>query len=105
MTLTQKAKYIAEQCSDAYSVGRYKSWMSVARVLLKAGWKPVEVEAFMRSKHTRWCADFSDKPYGHATGKDVERYIANERNMRPNLQAKLDELVQVTWSVPPTYPF
>jgi hypothetical protein len=106
MTLTQKAQYIANKCADAYSFDRYSSWMSVARELLKLGWKPIEVEAFMRSKHTRWAGDVSGKPYGKCTGNDVLRYLENERNMPRGIQAELDELVAGTWSVndQPVYP-
>lgn len=107
MTLTQKAEYIANQCADAYSFDRYSSWTAVARVLLKRGWKPIEVEAFMRSKHTRWAGDVSGKDYGKCTGNDVLRYLENERNMPRGTQAELDELVDGTWSPHerPTYPF
>lgn len=107
MTLTQKAEYIANQCSDAYSADRYGSWMSVARELLKLGWKPIEVEAFMRSKHVRWAGDVSGKDYGKVSGKDVLRYLDDVRNMPRGTQAELDELVDGTWSLHerPTYPF
>lgn len=107
MTLTQKAEYIANQCADAYSADRYRSWKSVAMALLKLRWKPIEVEAFMRSKHTRWAGDSSDNDYGKCSGNDVLRYLADGRNMRGDRQAELNELVSGTWSVDdrPTYPF
>jgi len=107
MTLTQKAEYIANQCADAYSADRYRSWKSVAMALLKLGWKPIEVEAFMRSKHTRWAGDSSDNDYGKCSGNDVLRYLEAGRNMPRGRQTELDELVAGTWDSAnkPTYPF
>ena len=107
MTLTQKAEYIANQCADAYSADRYRSWKSVAMALLKLGWKPIEVEAFMRSKHTRWAGDSSNNHYGKCSANDVLRYLADGRNMRGDMQAELNELSSDTWwsGKKPTYPF
>jgi hypothetical protein len=107
MTLTQKAEYIANQCADAYSADRYRSWKSVAMALLKLGWKPIEVEAFMRSKHTRWAGDSSNNAYGTCSANDVLRHIEDGRCMPRGLQTELNELVAGTWDAgeQPTYPF
>lgn len=107
MTLTQKAEYIANQCANAYSADRYLSWKAVAMALLKLGWKPIEVEAFMRSKHTRWARDCSGKDDGRYSANDVIRYLEDSRNMPRGWQVELDELVAMTWETSnrPTYPF
>jgi hypothetical protein len=69
------ARTVAAACEDAYSFDRYRSWPAVAEAFLKEGLDPLQAEAMMRSKHTRWAADSSDKPYGQATGADVTRYL------------------------------
>lgn len=75
MTKYELTKQIAEKCSDAYSYDRYASWQAVTRMLLDRGYTPKQTEAILRSKLTRWAADFSEARYGKATSKDLSRYM------------------------------
>lgn len=73
-------KEIAEKTSDAYSMGRYRSWEACARMLQKRGYTDAEVEGILRSKWTRWAADWSDKPYGKTTAADLAKFLDDPRN-------------------------
>jgi hypothetical protein len=69
------ARTVAAACEDAYSFDRYRSWPAVSEAFLKAGLDPLQAEAMMRSKHTRWAADASNRAYGRATSTDITKYI------------------------------
>ena len=77
-----QAAAIADRCRDAYSANRYRSWPEVARVLLAMGFTDAEAETVMRSKITRWAADFGGATYGKATAKMVREYITNDEAHR-----------------------
>lgn len=81
-TRRERARVIAERCADAYSFDRYNSWPEVARTLLAMGFTDAETEAVMRSKITRWAADWESKPYGHATAKAVAKFIRSDEAQR-----------------------
>jgi hypothetical protein len=69
-------KLFAEELSDAYSTDRYRNgWAGCIRMLRKRGYTDREIEAIIRSKHTRWAGDSSDKPYGKVTSVDLARYM------------------------------
>jgi hypothetical protein len=70
-----QAATIAARTRDAYSVDRYASWQAVAAALLRRNYTPVAVEALLRSKITRWAADYSKAPRGRATSADVLRCL------------------------------
>ena len=71
----REAVAIAEKCADAYSADRYASWSAVAKMLAKRGLNAREIEAVMRSKHTRWAGDCSDHRYGKVTANDLAAYM------------------------------
>lgn len=79
-TIKTQAAKIAARTRDAYSVDRYASWQAVAAALLRRGFTPGAVEAILRSKITRWAADYSKAPHGRATAPDVLRCL--DRNPR-----------------------
>jgi hypothetical protein len=92
-----EAQEVAEKCKDAYSAPAYRSWASVAAMLLKKGFTPEECEAIMRSKWTRWARDasFKDYRYGSYPAKVVEDYIDNM--VRENgLTAMCADVVELT---------
>lgn len=62
---------------DAYSFYVYgaKSWGACFKMLRRRGYDDRQAESVMRSKHTRWAADASGKPYGKTTSRDLERYM------------------------------
>lgn len=62
MRISDKAKALAEQTSDAYSADRFANWASVIQLLLNLGYSEIETEAIVRSKWTRWACD-------HDTGR------------------------------------
>lgn len=80
MSITKKAREIADRSSDAYSYDRYASWYGCALALLKRGYNDKEVEAILRSKWMRWAGDNSDKSYGSYTSRDILNFIDNPRN-------------------------
>lgn len=87
MTDTMKrraqAAILAERTKDAYSFNRYGSWQEVARRLLRMGFSEAEAEAVMRSKITRWAADWYNRPYGgKCPAIAVEDYIRNDEARR-----------------------
>ena len=75
------AKDIAERCKDAYSAKAYGSWSAVAGVLLKRGLTPLEAEAVMRSKWTRWARDAAEKDYRY--GKYPASIVVDFMNRNP----------------------
>lgn len=64
MTLTDRARALAERTEDAWSWGRYRSWAACARLLLARGYSDREAEAILRSKWTRWAADRAERDDG-----------------------------------------
>ena len=74
----ERAHAIAAKCADAYSATRYRNWHEVARVLLRMGFNDAEVEAVMRSKITRWAADFSGRDSGQVPARVVRDYIEHD---------------------------
>ena len=71
---------LAERTSDAYSYDRYGAagWHGSARALLRAGWSPDDAETILRSKLTRWAADFGGRRYGRASSADLMRFLASQ---------------------------
>jgi hypothetical protein len=70
------AKDFADQLSDAYSTDRYRNgWNASIAMLRRRRYTDREIEAIIRSKHTRWAADHASKPYGCTTSRDLENYI------------------------------
>jgi hypothetical protein len=65
----------ALELSDAYSTHRYTGgWAPTIKALRKLKWNDREIEAFIRSKHTRWAGDWANKN-GNVNSADVLRYI------------------------------
>ena len=94
MVDTKTALFIAAKCSDAYSFDRYRSWPALAKMLARRGFNANEIEAILRSKLTRWAADWSRvQRYGHATAADLERFLNSDHN----LQQTVRELVAETF--------
>jgi hypothetical protein len=86
-----------------YSEGRYRDWENLALNLLEDSFKPLEVEALMRSKHTRWCADrYEDE---ELPGKVPSYYFFDYLNdvypTLEKLQKEVRELVEGTESLLP----
>lgn len=90
---TIRAAVLAAKTQDAYSANVYRSWVSVARLLLSRKFTEREAEAIMRSKWTRWAADgykggrssgvpasaladFLDNVIGKNTLREVEQLVA-----------------------------
>lgn len=96
MTEQMTIKAMAEKTEDSYSFNAYgqSGWNGAIRVLRARGMNDLEVEAFLRSKHTRWAGD-SDctRRYGAFNGKTVEEYLAKTTVS----QADLDDLVAGTF--------
>lgn len=90
---TSSAAALAERTSDCFSFDRYANWAAVAKMLLAKGYTDQQAEAILRSKWTRWAADASNKRYGQATGADLERFMAQQRN----LAAQVAELTRETF--------
>ena len=66
----------ADAIADAYSTDNYRGgWRPCIRMLRAQGCSDTEIEALLRSKHTRWAADGSGKPYGRNTSADLARYM------------------------------
>lgn len=74
-TVSDAARAVA--ACGGYSEDRYQSWPAVAEMLLRRGYTPLEAEAIMRSKWTRWAADQS---MGIATVKHLEEWLDDPRN-------------------------
>lgn len=91
----QERDDVATRTEDAYSFDRYKSWSACAIVLQNLGYNSLETEAILRSKHMRWAADCSNKPYGKATSSDLLRYIKEPKHKFN--QAEVDSLVRGTF--------
>lgn len=72
---TDQVKWLYESTQDAYSYGRFTSWLACVKVLARLGYESREAEAVLRSKHMRWAGDCSDDP-NHPTSKDLEHYLS-----------------------------
>jgi hypothetical protein len=88
---------LAVATSDAYSRDTYTDggWLEACRLLAKRGYNALEIEAILRSKFTRWDADFSNKPYGRNTGADLLRWL----DAHPRERADVSNLVRETFGV------
>lgn len=80
---------LAERTSDAYSHDRYASWKACAAALLRRGYTDQQAEEILRSKFTRWAADRSDAPYGHATASDLLRFMDRSQGSTHSLLAEM----------------
>lgn len=70
---------LAEKTSDAPNFSLYSDsgWRGAIRFLRKKGLNDLEIESFMRSKHTRWAGDGNSKrSCGHYNGKTIAEYIS-----------------------------
>lgn len=77
MTLSIDTVAQAVAACGGYSEGRFRSWKAVAKMLLLRGYSPLQAEAIMRSKWTRWA---SDQAMGIATVKHMEDFLDDPRN-------------------------
>jgi hypothetical protein len=81
MTLTARARALADRTSDAYSYNNYgaAAWRASAALLLRRGHTEADAETILRSKWTRWAADMaSDRQgwrYGRTTSADLARFL------------------------------
>lgn len=92
LPISEEALAIA--ATGGYSEDNYRSWPAVAQSLLDEGYTAREAEAIMRSKWTRWAADYSGKPYGQNTAQDLLRFIADEIR---DVKAEVASLVKGTF--------
>jgi hypothetical protein len=72
------ADEVAAICADAYSADRYRSWRGVASALLQQGLTPLQTEAVMRSKWTRWAADAHSARYGQVPTKAIVAFVKKQ---------------------------
>ena len=86
LTIEKRAEQIATETEGAYSFDRYVSWTAVAKKLIAFGCNDQEAKAIMLSKHTRWAADSSNKPYGRATGADLIKHLTVSKTSRSEIQ-------------------
>ena len=82
----------ADRLADAYSTDYYGGWAGCIRMLRKRGYSDREVEAIIRSKHTRWAYDSSGK--SRATSADLARYMDASPYFRD--KKEVDQLVRET---------
>lgn len=99
-TPKQRATRIAEQCADAYSADRYRSWTNVALVLVNRGYSDRQVEAIMRSKWTRWAGDAIEDHskgirYGNLPARAITEFI-DDMKTRRGVEAVVREIVEIT---------
>lgn len=94
MTLSDAAKAVA--ACGGYSEDRYRSWVAVAKMLLRRGYTPIQAEAIMRSKWTRWA---SDQVCGVANAKHLEAFLDDRRN-----QCDLHEVADLVRQTPSELP-
>ncbi len=89
---------LSAKTSNAYSFFRYggTGWNGAIRLLKGMGLNDREVEAFMRSKHTRWAGDGDCKrTYGNYNGRTIASYI--KRDPSAISKKTLDNLVEGTF--------
>ena len=97
MSITARAKVLAQKTSDAHSVARYGSWPACAQRLVSMGMTDLEVEAVLRSKWMRWAADSSDERYGRVPARMIQEALDKSFKEREGLQRELDDLVVGTF--------
>lgn len=88
------ARTVALATSDAYSYDRYgvNAWLATAKYLEKQGLTDRQIEAILRSKHTRWAMDAAgDK--GKQTA--FKRYVENSKWF--NLKTEAAEMERQTF--------
>jgi hypothetical protein len=74
-------KEFADELANAYSTDNYGgNWSGCIRMLRKRGYDDQSIEAIIRSKHTRWAGDGSNKGYGKVTSVDLAKYLDDPRN-------------------------
>ncbi len=97
MTTTAIARKVALATQDAYSYDRYGSnaWLATAKWMAKQGLNEQEIEAMLRSKHTRWAMDAAgDK----GKSKAFENYAASATNCGWfNLKVEAKEMARQTF--------
>lgn len=96
MTTTAIARKVALATQDAYSYDRYgaNAWLATAKWLAKQGLTERQIEAMLRSKHTRWAMDAAgDKNKGTA----FSAYVENSRGWL-NLAAEAVEMERQTFA-------
>lgn len=73
--------YIFDMSVDAYSFDNYTAggWKRIIKFLLAEGFSPNQVKEILLSKHMRWAADASDKPYGRVTSEDFFGYYRDHQ--------------------------
>jgi hypothetical protein len=93
------ARPLANKCANAYSTDNYGgSWLATVRALLERGYSEAEVEALLRSKHTRWAADSCERhAYGRHNSTCVLHYIDALPDLNPGSQ-EMSELVRETFT-------
>lgn len=85
-----KTAHAVAKCGG-YSEGNYRSWPAVAQTLLNRGYTPLEAEAIMRSKWTRWA---SDQVMGIANASHLMEFLDDRRNQCD--RSAVQELVRQT---------
>lgn len=95
--LHAQAKAVAARCAEAYSFDRYRSWVAVAKELLAAGCSEKEAEAIMRSKWTRYAADWAcdrGQRDGKVSAESVLKWMASQRG---DMWKQVRQLAQETF--------
>lgn len=92
--LSSDAELVASACEDAYSAGNYPNghWAKCAQELLDRGLDIEEAEAFLRSKHMRWCYD-NARDSCNATVVDFREYLEDGRNIRGTLKQEAQAMM------------
>lgn len=97
MTTSAIAREVALKTQDAYSYERYgaNAWLATAKWLAKQGLTGRQIEAMLRSKHTRWAMDHAgDK----GKTKAFENYaVAAGNNGWLKLHAEAAEMERQTF--------
>jgi hypothetical protein len=99
VTVAEQAKAVAVLTFDAVSAPRYASWTAVAAMLLRRGLSPLQAQAVMVSKWTRWARDAADDRRrvreGGYTAADLRRWMDNPRNRVS--KATIEKLTEETF--------
>ena len=81
MNRKERIEYLSEKFQDAYSFDAYgeSGWRGAITALVSLGLNDLEIEAFMRSKHTRWAGDRDEKRrYGRYNGSTIREYLKDD---------------------------
>lgn len=80
--MSNDAELLAEMTSGSYSAGNFPNghWEKCAQELLDRGLTMNEAEAYLNSKHMRWCYDNAEV-WNNATIIDFRKYLDSGRNM------------------------